>query len=389
MKRFIFAAIFAAIATPVTAQDMRQRVEGIVNQIDPTGGVFNQSNMESVVVPYETSAPPESQLEPSQFDAEELQRQTEDTPAAQAYAADRDSALNRPEVDLGTDPLALADSAVEQADAVVGGLFSSDGGQCSQGFVADSRFQGMQWCRSIVTRNIQSCNLARNVAVDRRDTWSCDIETGTYLKTCNKSVSWRCSGSSGAACRQWALNIWPLGKTWDAAGNNATVNIPNRSNGTCSLKTDTFYINRRDALNLNSLELRDLYFFGVAQVRVNGANVWTYGTSRTGNIYVANRGCGKNCSVPAVYSNGAWIEDCGSPGRVLSPRIGLAGYVGVGRPGPSVESGLSSYLQMGKVSGAVRIDVVRINTAENWSWARIGVTGACCSAFAATVGGTC
>ena len=387
MLRFIVALFLAQTMTvPVVAQSMRDRVQETIDGMAPIENQFNQSNMESTVVPYVTATPQETTLNPSEFDEKEVELQYQDDATGRAWTTMKDSATGRPAIDLGSDPLALADDAVEQSSSVVGGLFSSGGGVCSQDFQG-GQFQGTQFCRKLLSRTYRNCQQTRNVSVDREDYWKCNTETREYKKTCNRSVSWYCSGSTGGNCRKNGIGIWPHSVSWNSGGWDATVYLPNRS-GSCSIKTDTFYVNRKDYVSGGYLELNRVTFWGVLQVRVNGSNAYTYGGPNS-NLYVGDRDCGKNCSVKAIYAGGQWIEDCSAPHRSVSPRINLYPYLSVGGAGPSWESGLNIGLSGAKTSNYVRIDIVRGNSTEGTTTPVIYATGNCCSAFSAGVNGSC
>jgi hypothetical protein len=383
MRLIAIVAIIIGSVMPALSQDDRTRAQNAVDSLAPISSELTRGNMEAVVGSFVTDNPDETSLRPEDFDEEEIERQYANDDTANAFSAAKDSTLTRPEVEMVDDPLALADDAIEQSDSVVGGLFSSSGGVCSQEFQG-GRFQGTQFCRKLLSRTIESCTQVRNVSVDREDRWRCSTETTDYVKTCNRGVSWSCNGYTGNSCRSRAI-LWS-GYSGSWSGNLATVSLP--AVGGCSIKTHTFHVRRRDYLNGGVLELYDIQANGVLQIRINNSIVYTHGGVNS-NLSIRDRGCGKNCSVKAVYAGNTHIEDCGSARRTWTPRLDLYRYTSVARPGPSSESGSSISISQGKLSGWVRIDIIRGNSGESAPRARVYSTGSCCTSFRATVGGAC
>jgi hypothetical protein len=385
LSLLIFLMVGASGAA--NAQSMRERVQDNIDAMPSIEGIFTQENVENTVVPYETNRPPEADYNHNDFDRLELEQQYQDDATGQAWTTMKDSATGRPSIDLGDDPLSLADDAVEQADSVVGGLFSSGGGVCSDEFQGGS-FQGTQFCRKILSRTYESCQQDRVISVDREDDWQCSTETRNYRKNCTRNVNWVCSGTTGATCRKSKVIVSSATNSWNSAGTDITVTMPVRSNGTCNIKTDTFYVQARQGVNLSTLELSRLRFNGVAQIKVNGSIVWTYSKSG-GDLNVRDRDCGKNCTAKAIYAGSTWVEDCTSSRRDQYPRHSIRTAVNVPNIGPSTENGTTITLPLSGVSNNLRIDVVRGNTSESATYMNIGVNGSCCSAFSGTVEGSC
>lgn len=386
MKRFFLCLLLLSLATSIAiAQSDRDRAQQAIDGLPAIGTELTQGNMEATVKSFTTATPPETQLDHTEFEDEQIRLQYENSDVGNAYAASKDSVLTRPDVELPDDPLSLADDAIQQADSVVGGLFSSSGGVCSQEFQG-GRFQGTQFCRKLLSRTYENCTQTRSVSVDREDNWQCDTETTNYIKTCNRAVSWRCNGNTGQACRAQALLWSGYGGSWINA-NTARVTLPARGGG-CTVKTDRFYIKRRDFLDYGVLSLNTVHFNGRVQILINGGIVYTWGGPNE-YLNIRQRDCGKNCSVTAIYAGGTHLEDCNSHWRGVSPALDLYRYLPVARPGPSYESGLNIGISQGKESGWVTIDIVRANSAESSPLVDIYSTGNCCSSLQASVGGSC
>lgn len=367
------------------AQSDRDRAQSAIDALPGIESELTQGNMEATVRTFTTATPPETQLDHTEFQDEQNRIQYENSDTGNAFTAAKDSVIARPSIELPDDPLALADDAIDQADSVVGGLFSSSGGVCSQDFQG-GRFQGTQFCRKLLSRTYENCTQDRIVTVDREDDWRCDTETNNYIKTCNVGVSWRCNGYTGQACKQRALLWSGYSGSW-INSSTARVTLPARGGG-CVVKTDRFYVKRKDFLDNGALQFRTVHFNGRVQIRINGANVYTWGGPNS-NLNIRDRDCGKNCSVRAIYAGSTHLEDCTSARRSVTPALDLYRYLSVANPGPSTESGLSIGISQGKESGWVTIDVVRANSAESAPLADIYSTGNCCSSFAASVGGSC
>jgi hypothetical protein len=137
-----------------------------------------------------------------------------------------------------------------------------------------------------------------------------------------------------------------------------------------------------------SLIVDQVSFNGAAQIRVNGVNRWTYGTSAHGDLNIRN-----NLSWifgrPAVYAGNTRIAFCDSTARSVSPNIDL---LAVSSSGPA--QGPSQILNhevvlTGSANATWTIEVIRINRTETTVGMGVAVTGACCSAWSADTGGAC
>jgi hypothetical protein len=388
MKQIPIILLFLiSLVSAATAQSQRDRAEGALDSAIPIENIFNRSLMENTVKTFETDTPEESNLTAEEFDEEELLRQSENTPTANAFSNQKDSALGRPNIDIEDGALDLANNAIEQSDAIAGGLFSSNGGQCDSLFEGGSEFQGLQWCRKILSQDYKTCVQSREISVDRSDTWQCNVETADYLKTCNKSASYTCNGLTGNSCIQNAVNISGKSASW--SGRVANVAIPKRGSNSCSIKTDTFYVSYKNSLNLSSLRLSSFTFRGVAQIKINGTVAYAYGGHR-GNLSAGSRGCGKNCTQRVINaSQSGFVSLCNASSRSASPNINLKPYVNVARPGTTTETSTSITLPANKTSNRVRIDIIRGNTTDRASTTKISVSGSCCSSFNIGVTGSC
>lgn len=376
------------LTSTALAQDEQARAETALTGVVGITDVITQGNMEDTVTPFDTAEPVESELTPGQFEDALLAIQTGEGTDSRAYSSTLDSALNRPEVTIDPNALSLADAAIDQSETLLGSLFSADGGTCDAIFEGDS-FAGQRICRAILSRQFESCSETREISLDRQDTWACDVEKPIYRNQCDKDLTWSCTGETGASCLAQAVNISPT-PDWNISSDQAGLNYGPLDDGFCSLKTRTIYVEAADYANLSQFEMSQIEFDGVAQVRIDGVNVWTYGTTATGNLTVADRDCGKDCAVPAVYAGSTWIEDCTTTFRTSNPTADIAAYLVQPALGPSSDlNQLPISVSTGAMSNLVRIDILTGNNSETGLNALINVGGSCCSAFSATMGSTC
>jgi len=390
MSKFIAPFVFASLVlgNPLWAEGERDRAEGAMDVLGAVTDLLTKGVMEDTVTPFETATPPESSLTEPEFDDAELAIRTGSGVDGRAHSATVDSALNRPEVIIDPNTLDLADSAIEQADAVVGGLFTADGGTCEAIFDGGS-YNGLRICQAILSRRLETCQEVRNISVDRDDTWSCDVEEPAYRKQCERNITWACTGSSGSICIKQAVNFSPA-PVWAVVDEIADIRFGAINNGQCSLKTHTVFVQATDYVNLSFLNLSDLTFQGVAQIRVDGVNVWTYGTSVTGDLVLGDRDCGKKCSRRAVYAGATWIEDCGTATVISQPNADILTSLTVPTLGPSSDlNSLPVTVSTGALTNQVRIDIITGNDSEVSMDATFKMGGQCCSAISANLGDQC
>lgn len=392
----IFCGALAGQALGQSAQDKANTALG---QTPSATGLLTDQKMQEVVVPFETANPDATTVNQFNMEDRAFNAQYQGTDEARAYGAMKDSALTRPEVSLGSDPLSLADDAVQQASSVVGGLFSADEGSCSEIFQG-GKYNGYQLCNRILSRRKEVCTETRSVTVDREDQWRCSIEAGNYSKRCNQAINWSCTGTTGHACIQQAVS-YSKPVTWIVAGVGigaglsgrsgavGEIALPAQAGSSCALRSDSVTMTTRDWATFASLTLDRLAYQGVAQIRVNGNNLWTAGTTNTGNLTIWQRNCGKNCNVDAVFSaDGTWIADCDSAAWTRSVGVSLLSLYTPPVAGPVVLTGSQPSLDFGK-AGTVTIEVIRANTADSGATLNIYKEYSCCSAFTATAGSAC
>jgi hypothetical protein len=380
--------LLLALLSPIklNAQDWRAQAQQSLDTLGSVTDRITQDTMQATVTPFVTDAPPESQIAPHQIEDEVFNERVSDSVAARGLGAQVDSALTRPEIDLGDNPLALADAAIGASEAVAGGLFAPGGEFCGASLTVTPRDEVLS-CTSVASEQYQTCRETRSITTDRDDHWACSTEDPAYKKRCSREVNWVCTGQTGAACSQAALGI-PATGSWRAAASGFDVTGTVSTNGACTLQSDSFTVTATSALDLRRLIVDRVRFNGAAQIRVNGVNRWTYGTSAHGDLNIRN-----NLSWifgrPAVYAGNTRIAFCDSTARSVSPNIDL---LAVSSSGPA--QGPSQILNhevvlTGSANATWTIEVIRINRTETTVGMGVAVTGACCSAWSADTGGAC
>lgn len=400
----IVGSLWAGLSVAQSMQDLAQDAisgSGDISSILSTGTLLD------TVAPYETDSPDEVDLRPTDFDDQEVLIQQSDSIAGRAFSAQADSFAYRPEIDLGNDPLALADDAIEQSEAVAGGLFESSGGECSATFDGGI-YSGQQFCSRILARDQRQCYDTRVITVDRRDTWSCGIEGTEYGKKCRKDVVYACTGTTGAVCRKQLITFPNRISSWNSGGTRATVRIPDNDTASCRIKTTNYYIRRNDKVQLTTLLLRNMSFNGAAQILIDDVAIATFNTVGTFMPEVSYVLGPEN--VVTVRRRKLEMVD----GVVLAPSLdfygpyftSFLGFCNSTRHTSSLNIDLSSYLPNRALATAVVVDnalirpggspndtlkltVVRANKVEGNTYVRHTFGGACCSRLSVTDGGSC
>lgn len=380
--------LFLCLSSPALGQTLQDRAASQIEALGPVTGVLTEDALEEVVLPYETDKPFEASLGSEDLEDAVLATRVGDSTASQAFRATVDTATGRPDVAPSDGALGLANLAVSLGADSVAGLFTGEGNACSNAFDGPIT-SGTHRCFTPLSRDFRTCREERRVTVSREDKWACTEETPEYRKTCTKPIEWRCTGATGGTCMQNAVRFTkPVG--WNASGDTAEITFSGGGTGACALREEALQITLEDIASLTSLRLDTITYQGVAQVRVNGRNLWTQGTSGGANLTVKSRDCGKNCAVDAVYAGNTWIEDCGSTARSRAPGIELSTEFTQAAPGPNTPLEITPVrAQTGSLSNAVEITLITANRQETGPSLRFALRGSCCSEFTATLGDAC
>ena len=233
----------ASLATPATAQEILDRASGATSGL---GGTFNQDAVESVVTPYETSAPDEVAIPHTQFEDRvgEIRAgsgqgtSVEDgqlaNPQTRVLNATEDSYAIRPDVQIDGQGALFDDAnyAHTNAEDIAARYFSSENGECTTTEIPVSNLRD-EFCESFPRRELKTCTVTRRIEVDRVDTYRCDRRAASFVKLCNKEVSYSCqiNTTANACIRE---NVRFPGATVSWSGNEVTVTVEGHGNGPAS-----------------------------------------------------------------------------------------------------------------------------------------------------------
>lgn len=390
-------ALVLGSASSAFAQSERDRASDAVQGLGNITDLITTETMEETVTPFETDNPEEAQLSPGEFEDAIFEEKTSDSVAGQAYGATVDSALTRPDVDLGEDPFGLADDAIATSEDTVGGLFSGEGGECTSGFEAGAQ-EGQYLCTEVLRRDLRSCQERRVISVDRDDTWRCLIEEGVTQKTCAQDITWACTGETGPACMADQLSV--TGATGTLGSGNSVLQVP--GNGieyisgyaACRLHSTTVTVNAGTGADLDLMIFDSMDISGAAQIRVDGVNVWTtnpyYDEMPTANLSITalfgSGGC--NGLLCWVVAGDQWLGNCGDLEAHESPDIDLAELLGEAGLGPSVPEG-EGFRLSDNAPRQITIEIIRATTNDRDITLEFQTQGRCCSEYTGVGGGQC
>lgn len=404
MKKVLGALFLIVWAAPLAAQsDFLDRARNIIDNMGETSDLLSDDNHQVTLSPFYGQEAPEVNLDPEDFDDEEVLRQSGDGPVARAFGNQKDSALSRPDMGLTVDDLSLADSAIATSDQTLGGLFNGTVGSCEADF-AGGYTAGEQFCRRNLSANNQSCQQRRIASVDRDDRWECLVDTPTYKKVCGGPITYSCSGSSGASCLRNAISVTGGGATIERVGSRTYLTWPN-SGDLCNIKTVDVTLRIAPGADLTGLRLGRYSKSGVIQVRSGSAYLHTSSyffpnnvpEVRTFNVtqpLSLDTGvvAGLACLIPNVKSGntvvGHSINYTGVPPRNLN--VNLTSRVG----SVSRSATLQSNGQVNVNMGATRTIPLRITFADEFETSEsprieLLMSGSCCSNVTAQVNTQC
>lgn len=388
MMRIIWSLFLLCLGSTAFGQTLQERASTQIETLGSITQFLNEEALDEVVIPFETATPFEASLGAGDLEDAVLATRIGDSTASQAFRATVDSATGRPDVTPSSDAIGLANLAVSVGADSVADLFTGESGSCSNAFDGPV-MSGTHTCSAPLSRDFRTCRETRRVSVNREDQWRCSEEDPAYRKSCSREIAWRCTGTTGGDCLKQALRFSrPV--TWNAAGNAVALDFAGSGTGACALREHEVQIDIEDIANITSLSVGDMTYQGVAQLRVNGQNLWTEGSGGGANLTVAARDCGKNCSVEGVYAGSTWIADCGEASQTRTANLELVGEFSQSAPGPNTSLALEPVnATSGVRSNQVTVTLITANTREVGPSLSVNVSGSCCSAFTADLGATC
>ncbi len=188
--------------------------------VDPTaqareaaGGVniaagLTQENVEDVVEPYETSAPPESGLTGSTIEnAIDERLLDQDDVGTQGHQDLVDSNQLRPEytLDRDSDLNRFTQAIIDGAGTTAGDLFTETGtGVCTEDtFENVPMFEA--FCERTSVFDTQTCQVDREITTDRKDVFLCDIAPDHIERACDQELRILCADNPN--CMADTLNL--------------------------------------------------------------------------------------------------------------------------------------------------------------------------------------
>lgn len=387
-------ALMQASALAANSHTERDAAEAALGRLGSVTDQLTNRNMRDHVVPFAGTDIEEADLEPVDFDRAILNIHTGGGQDGRAYQSSIDSVSNRPRVNLGSDPLALADDAVENAGAAVGGLFAADSGTCEALFQGGS-YDGLRFCKAIVQRDIRVCEVWREISVDREDFWACEMAERDFTRTCKPDISWTCTGSTGATCRRDRMRA-NRNFTWANGSSEMRFSFGRDIEPSdCSIHEQRIVVSAYAGFDLDRFRAFHWNFRGIGQLRVNGENIWTYGTNSRGDLNIqfeeVDGKDGFGPLVPVVYAGRTPIDYCNfeGPRRSLPSSQDLLSALDKPVAGPSrINAAHRPYIPMGEHEDIV-IDLLVADWGETPQTFRLDVRGSCCSRITAVGGETC
>lgn len=388
MTRCATCLLLLCLSTPAFAQSLQERAGTQVEALGSVTDLLTEENMGKTVVPFETATPFEASLGAGDIEDAVLATRVGDSTASQAFRATIDSATGRPDVVPSSGAMGLANLAVSVGADSVADLFTGENGSCTNAFDGPVT-SGTHTCSAPLTRDFRTCRETRQVSVNREDAWRCSEEDPNYRKTCTRDITWRCTGTTGGECLKQAVRF-SRAVSWNAAGSAVALDYAGSGTGACALREHSVQIDIEDIANVTSLSVGEISYQGVAQLRVGGQNLWTNGSSDGANLKIAERDCGKNCSVDAVYAGSTWISDCGEGSQTRAANLELIDEFSQSAPGPNTSLALEPVkAETGSRSNQISVTLITANTREVGPSLGFNVSGSCCSAFTADLEATC
>lgn len=294
--RPVLVAALLVTSVPALAQTQKSRAEQALTGVN-TGGTFSQGKIDEVVTPYTTSNPIETGLDHHDFTDRINDIRSENTDQGRVLRATEDSAAVRLQVDIDAQGPLFDDAnwAHENADDIAGHYFSDQNGQCTDINTPVSTIVD-RFCESFPARDTHRCDLIRNIWVDRTDFYRCDKRAASYVKVCDKDISYSCRvNSSNLACLRGNISVSGGGATTSWSGNQLVITLPRAGNSGSSrngrLTSRNVTISVADHSQITQAVVRRVRADGVIQLRLNGTTVGTWG-----GLPFPGYGSGSGCS---------------------------------------------------------------------------------------------
>ena len=278
-------------ASVAVGQTMIERATSAADGSLNTTGTFRDETVTGVVIPFETAAPAETGLSHTGFEERIGETRNADTDQGRVLRATEEAAQIRPDVRIDGQGALFEDAnwAHQNADAIAGRYFSGESGSCTTPDLPVSDLRDA-FCESQPAIEEKTCNLTRQITVDRTDTYRCDIRSDNFVQVCERRRSYLCEvETTPEACIQNAVEITGGAVTWEA--NRATVHLPAPANpqkpdtgvyrqNWAALVKHPVSIAISDRFQPDEVAIRAIDSHGVLQITQGGTPLVTYADSR-------------------------------------------------------------------------------------------------------------
>lgn len=207
---------FAAATAPLYADGLSDaaaagRAAAEALRLQPGSSVFTEGTIGTVVTPFATDTPPETQITGSSIEGDAQTKAAGTSVEASALKTEVGAVTTnpRPAIDQHDPSITAADQIDQTAVSRAGDLFSSagsDGGTCTLTGIGNAGTIERS-CERVVSVDTYHCQQTLDVSVTRRDTYECDV---SYLST--GEITDECAALKQApACQQTSSSCLNLG----------------------------------------------------------------------------------------------------------------------------------------------------------------------------------
>lgn len=302
LTRSLFLGFLAVTpASSVFAQSVTGRAAAAADQSLNKTATFRDETVSAVVTPFETAAPPETELSHTRFEDRIDETRQANSDQGRVLRATEESAIVRPDMRIDGQGALFDDAnwAHQNADAIAGRYFSGESGSCTTPQLPVSERRDA-FCESQPVLEDKACRLTRQITLDRTDTYQCDTRPQNFVQLCERHRSYACEvTTTQEACIQNAVHVTGGDVSWE--GQRATVLLPTPENpqkpevgvykqNWAALVKHPVSISISDRFQPEDIAIRAIDSHGVLQITQYGVPIATY----VGNSITAFSNSGQN-----------------------------------------------------------------------------------------------
>lgn len=265
-RLMLTTALVASLPSSALAQTAVERAIAAGNAVGDVEDLMEEGTIDTFVVPYETSTPSEGDLGHAEFEDEIEEVRELDDSQGRALRATEDSYEVRPDADVDPQSALFDDAnfAHENAEDIAGDYFTSDTGQCETTALPVSEIFD-QFCEATPADVSETCDLVRDVWVDRWDTYRCDKRAANYVEVCTRTNEYACHQENGqSGCLQENVRFTGGNVVWN--GDEATVSFAAPNAPRSRIARHTFSISVSDRFAPDEIRLTHIEAGGVSQL---------------------------------------------------------------------------------------------------------------------------